>query len=318
MTVLSTTEKKNPRNTTRVVSHKDTTLVVLQVTLGIFWLIDATLQFQPSMFGRAFVIQTLDPASLGTPWIVHQPAHLAAQLMIGHIAVLNACFASTQLLIALAIFSTRFRRIGLAVSIVWSLLIWWLAEGIGGVSTGATALSGAPGAAILYALAAVLLWPTGVAHDHAFRAHGATRWSPSRSRGGQVAWAVLWLSFAYFGLESANRTPLALHRLAMRAATDEPGWIAALNHALAGPLAHRGAQWSLALAAVYVAIAFSVFDSRTRRSGLVASVVIAAAIWLVEDFGGIFSGTATDVNTGPLLILLALILWTDRRICIKQ
>jgi hypothetical protein len=44
--------------------------------------------------------------------------------------------------------------------IAWSLGVWWFGEGLGMVLTGDTSpVNGAPGAVILYALLAVLLWP---------------------------------------------------------------------------------------------------------------------------------------------------------------
>lgn len=43
---------------------------------------------------------------------------------------------------------------------MWSLGVWWLGEGLGGLFSGmASPITGAPGAAILYALIAVLLRP---------------------------------------------------------------------------------------------------------------------------------------------------------------
>ena len=51
-------------------------------------------------------------------------------------------------------------RLALAASIAWSIGVWWFGEGFGGVLSGAASpLNGAPGAVILYALLAVLLWP---------------------------------------------------------------------------------------------------------------------------------------------------------------
>ena len=32
-------------------------------------------------------------------------------------------------------------------------------------------------------------------------------------------------------------------------------------------------------------------------------------IWVAEDFGGVLTGTGTDVNSGPLLALLAAAYW---------
>jgi hypothetical protein len=38
----------------------------LQLTLGVLWLLDAALQYQPYMFSRAFATQTLAPTAQET------------------------------------------------------------------------------------------------------------------------------------------------------------------------------------------------------------------------------------------------------------
>jgi hypothetical protein len=49
------------------------------------------------------------------------------------------------------------------------------------------------------------------------------------------------------------------------------------------------------------------------RVTLVLAVVVAAVIWVFgEAFGAIMAGGATDVNSGPLLALLALSYWPSR------
>ncbi len=46
---------------------------------------------------------------------------------------------------------------------------------------------------------------------------------------------------------------------------------------------------------------------------LVVAVVVSLLWWVVgEDLGQLFTNGATDVNTGPLLILLALAYWRFR------
>ena len=66
-----------------------------------------------------------------------------------------------QLFLALGIAWRPTVKLALAASVAWSLGVWWLGEGLGGVLNGtADPVTGAPGAVILYALLAVLLWPT--------------------------------------------------------------------------------------------------------------------------------------------------------------
>ena len=108
--------------------------------------------------------------------------------------LLNTIFATIQLLLAIGIAWRPTVRVALAASIAWSLGVWWFGEGLGMVLTsGASPVNGAPGAVIIYALLAVLLWPA----DRT--AVGAVHRGP---RGGRpvarALWLVLWLSLAYF------------------------------------------------------------------------------------------------------------------------
>lgn len=295
----------------------DTLLVrrrrALQIVLGIIWLIDAGLQYQPYMFTRDFVTQTIAPAAAGTPWFVDRPAMWAARIMLPHIAVDNALFATIQLLIAVALFYRPLVRVGLAVSVVWALGIWYLAEGIGGITHAAPAIAGAPGAAVLYALIALLVWPRRHTSRRAdgdlsvARAGALGRILPS------LLWVVLWCGLAALGLQAANRTPAALHDTVTGLSDGEPHWIQTMNRALAAPLAGRGLTWSIALSVAFVLIAAGVLIRPTIRAALVLAAVLGVAIWLAEDFGGVLTGSATDVNSGPLLILLAAAFWPVTR-----
>jgi hypothetical protein len=59
----------------------------------------------------------------------------------------------------------------------------------------------------------------------------------------------------------------------------------------------------LAAASIYLSPMFT-------QVMIVTVIVIFALIWVgVEDFGGILAGGATDPNSGPLVILFALIYW---------
>ena len=132
----------------------------LQLALGAIWLVDALLQLQPYMFSRQFITGTIDPVAAGNPWLVARPISWAAHLAAGHLALANAGFALIQLLIAAGLFYRRSVKFALGISIGWSLFVWWFGEGFGGLLTGASPLTGLPGAVILYALAAWLVWPS--------------------------------------------------------------------------------------------------------------------------------------------------------------
>jgi hypothetical protein len=131
----------------------------LQLALAALWLLDAVLQFQAFMFSRSFP-RMLAAAARGNPAFIADPITWSAQLIGAHAAAANAGFATIQLLLALGIARRPATRGALAASIAWALTVWWLGDGFGLVLTGtASPVNGAPGAVIIYALLAVLLWP---------------------------------------------------------------------------------------------------------------------------------------------------------------
>jgi hypothetical protein len=279
----------------------------LQLALAGIWLLDAALQCQPFMFTKAFG-QSLAAAAMGNISVVAGPINWNASLVEAHPVLLNAVFAAIQLLLAVGIAWRRTVRIALAASVAWSLAVWWLGEGMGGMLAGmASPLNGAPGAVIIYALLAVLLWPTERPGAPApFIAARAIGTSAARA-----AWFGFWMILASAALWPRNRAPQGIAFLILDAGNGEPAWLAALDKHVAVQLAERGLAASVVLAAVLALISVAVWlPPLTARSVLVIAMALAAASWVLgQAFGGIATGQATDPNTGPLLVLLALCYW---------
>lgn len=279
--------------------------------LAAIWLLDAVLQFQPYMFTRAFPNEVIAPTADGNPGWIHGPVLWASSLMAHHIVLLNAAFALVQLLIAVGLFWRRTAKLALAGSVVWSLMVWWLGEGLGGLFVGPVSpLAGLPGAVILYAVIAVLLWPRETVDADVSPISSVATRSIARRPVALGIWVVLWLGFAAESLRGANRAPGALHDLVAGAADGEPRWLGHVNSWAAGLLDGRGLGFSIALAVCFVLIALSVFVPALTRAGVVLAVIISLLIWVVaQDFGGILTGHGTDPNSGLPLALLALCYW---------
>ncbi|HMD22627.1 MAG TPA: hypothetical protein VKH61_00915, partial [Streptosporangiaceae bacterium] len=107
----------------------------LQLALGALWLLDGMLQFQPSMFGHGFP-QMLSGSAQGNPAVVARPITWSAGIIGHHVVALNAVFAVSQLLLGLGIAWRPAVKLALAGSVAWSLAVWWLGEGLGGVLAG--------------------------------------------------------------------------------------------------------------------------------------------------------------------------------------
>jgi hypothetical protein len=279
---------------------------VLQLVLAAIWLLDAVLQYQSFMFTKGFS-QLLAGTADGNPSVIARPITWDATLVEHHAVLINTIFATIQLLLGLGIAFRPTARLALAASIAWALGVWWFGEGLGMVLTGnASPVNGAPGAVIIYALLAVLLWPV----DRG----GPALFTAARAVGAHVArglWLVLWLSLAYFALLPASRAPQALHSMITGMESGNPGWLAAIDRGAASLVAGQGLAASVVLAVALAAIAVGAYlPPPVAKATLVLAIVVAAAIWVFgEAFGMILAGGATDPNSGPLLALLALAYW---------
>jgi hypothetical protein len=283
----------------------------LQLALAAIWLLDGVLQYQAFMFTKGFN-QMLAGTATGNPTVIAKPVTWDANLIDHHMVLLNAIFATIQLLIGLGIAFRPTTRVALAASVLWALGVWWFGEGLGGVLSGAASpLNGAPGAVIIYALLAVLLWPAVRTVPAPFAAAGAVGAHVARA-----LWAVLWLSLAYFALTPVNRAPAGVSGMIAGMESGEPLWLQHLQKSAASLIGNQGLATSIVLAAALVLIAVGVYlPAGIARATLVLAIVVAALIWvLAQAFGGILATGATDVNSGPLLALLALAYWPRRTV----
>jgi hypothetical protein len=282
----------------------------LQLILAGLWLFDGILQYQPAMFTKAFP-QMLGGSAEGNPAVVAAPITWSAGLVDHHLALLNAVFATIQVALGIGIAWRPTVRLALAASVAWSLAVWWLAEGLGGVLAGtASLIDGAPGAVILYAVLAVLLWPVGRDADAPL--------TPTPVAAGGLAralWLAVWGSMAVLAVLPAARAPQALSGAISDTEPGQPAWLGWLDSRVASALSQHGAPASIVLAAVCAAVAVGIFlPARQLRPVLVLALVTAAGLWLAQGLGGIFTGMSTDPNSGPLLALLAMSFWPARRL----
>ena len=241
----------------------------LQIALGLIWLLDAILQLQSYMFGPGFA-NMLASAAAGNPAVISSPILWTSHL-VAHDAVLwNTVFALTQLAIAVGLLWRPAVKAALAGSIAWSLAVWWLGEGLGGLLLGtANPVNGAPGAVVLYALIALLAWPVPSGDPGRGGIAGA---SLLGSRGSRAAWLLLWAGFGCLLLQPAVQAPHSLHNALAGNAAGEPGWLAALDHIAATAAGSHGTPACIVLAALSALIAAGVLHPVTTRPALIAAI----------------------------------------------
>ena len=278
--------------------------VAARYALAGLWLLDGALQLQPFMFTRGFANDILLPAAQGQPGVIAAPMQWSAHLIASHPILSNTSFAAVQLLLGLGLLAGRAPRLALAASVVWSLSVWWLGEGLGGLTSGhAMLLTGAPGAVLVYVVLAVLAWPSA-------RGPEPNRESQRVTAIPIASWSALWLVGAVYQLLPGQNSGRAISAAISGATANGPTWLAHAGTRLAEhlPTGHADA---IALAAVQALIGLLVVvPGRARRIALCSGGLLALAFWVFgQSLGGLNTGQATDPNTAPILVLLAGLCW---------
>jgi hypothetical protein len=163
---------------------------------------------------------------------------------------------------------------------------------------------GAPGAVLLYGLIGLLVWPTSRPAERS-----AADGGPIGDRGGKIIWSVLWVEAAYLWLLNVNSSKNAIHDQLLGMASAAPHVLATWESSVATVAKNNGVTLAIVLAVASAAIAGGVW-TRWRPIALGGGIVLVLAYWVLgQSMGGPFwIGNATDVNSGPLFVLLALTL----------
>lgn len=275
----------------------------LQIALGIFWLLDGGLQAQPFMFTRDFATQLVAPVGQGQPGVVSGPVNFAARVIAQHPFAWNLLFVAAQLLLGVGLLLRRTARIALIASIVWALGVWYTAEGLSGLASGhASLLTGAPGSALLYAVLAAAAWPNGTRNAEA--PAGWLVW----------AWTALWVGAAVYQLLPGQNSGSAVASLLSDAAQGSPSWLAPVDTSIANWVGRNGALAVGALAVMEFLVGVTALSRKTRTWALALGIVVSLAIWVIgQDLGQLYTGQATDPNSAPLIVLMALALLSPVR-----
>lgn len=281
-----------------------------QVLLGVIWLIDGLLQFQPYMFHKTFVTTIIDPNVVGQPGIIAAPITWIAHLIEPRVALFNAFAATLQVAIGVGLLYRRTVKPALLASFVWAIGVWFTGEGLGMIFAGtANPLTGAPGAALLYIVAGLLCWPRTVRSEHRATETRVRPYGLLGERGARLAWAALWLGSAALWLFPANDSSGATHD-AIAAVPSGAGWLTSVLGAAAKATAGHGTTIAIVMALVSAGIGVAALRRTRQAVGLVVAIAISLAFWVAgQGFGGVLTGQATDVGSAPLMILIASMLY---------
>lgn len=291
----------------------------LRRVLGALWLIDGFFKLQPLMFTNRMVPFILLPRVPGQPGPVAASLQEIALLVNQHLTVADLLFAIIEIEIGLFLLVNLWVRETIIVSVVWAILVWYAGEGMGLMLTGqASAMVDAPGAVLFYALLGVLVYPR-AASPHEARDGKERIGLLSRT---QARWVLggFWVFAALLQLQAHWWQPGSFAD-----AVSDGLRTGGLDGTLIDPLIQPLASFANATAALEVpenallilaflglGIALIVARPAHLRRWLGVSMVFSFLIWWgMQGFAALFSGLATDFESGPLLIILALACWPN-------
>jgi hypothetical protein len=280
----------------------------VQVALGLVWLLDGLFQFKSFMYTHGIITEVFAPAAAKQWSIVGGPMKTFDSFYGHDLTLWNTLSGEIQVAIGLAlIVSRKTVKPALLVSFGWALLVWWFGEGFGGLTSNTlpSPLMGAPGAVILYAIIGLLVWPS---NKQAGRSPAAS--GPLGDRGGCYAWSALWLLATGLWLVNVNRAKGATHEMITAMAGASPHWLGSFQSSVASHTQGHGTAIAVALAIVSLAVAVGVWTP-LRWPALALGIVLSLVYWVLgQDIGGPFwTEGATDFNSGPLFVLLAVALF---------
>lgn len=275
----------------------------LELALGCLWLLDGALQLQSHMFTKDFFEGVLGMANMGLPPFLSRATYHVTLMLVAHPVAWNGLFALIQIGIGVGLIWGRGRvvtaaRVG---SVGWGLAVWVFGEGVGAIFMGGTSLlTGAPGAALLYSLLTVAIWPVAPGTALARAQAGLAR----------VSWSGVWLAGALLELTAVNHAAGVPGAQIANGAFGEPGFVGAVDRAVGNGIRGGGMAFAAVLGVAAASIALGLWRERTRRPALIAGVTVAAFVGLIgQNLGTILSGQGTDPGSAPLLVLMAISVW---------
>ncbi|WMT49574.1 MAG: hypothetical protein RE472_01080 [Thermoplasmatales archaeon] len=285
----------------------------IRLVLGILWIVDGILQFQPEM-PYGFLSVVIEPSIQAINNVgVEKFLMIAYNIWLLHPFQFDALSGSLQIFIGVAYLlnrSTKALKYISFISIIWAIVIWIFGEGFGGIpESGVSLLTGFPGSALIYIILAVpyILPKFGNIKNlqkyfiytvsTIFLIGGILQLIPGNTfwTKGQLAYDI------YMNINQQGENPIVY---------------AILNHAYVYLLFREN---YINIFMFLLMIASGLFILLRIRTGLILATVFVGLTWLLFQDMGIYILPATDPNTGlPLLLVLVILIEIDFQVSNKR
>jgi cytochrome oxidase Cu insertion factor (SCO1/SenC/PrrC family) len=273
---------------------------LIRIGFGVLWILDGLLQAQPAM-PLGLAANVTEPSADGAPGWVRGLVDFAARGWTYH--PVNAAAAAVWIQIGIGIWLVTaargpWSRLGGLASVGWGLVVWIFGEAFGGIfAPGLSWLFGAPGAALLYAVAGALI----ALPD---RAWAGPRLGRAVLGGTGLFLTGMALLQAWpgngFWSGTVDGKPGSLASMVQgMAQASQPRFLSSLVNAVGTFAAGHGFAVNLVLVVALAAIGLALASGRRAvlRPAIGLLLVLCAAVWVVVQDLGVFGGLGTDPNS---------------------
>jgi cytochrome oxidase Cu insertion factor (SCO1/SenC/PrrC family) len=309
---VSAREWLRPGKAARPASPEPAWRQLLRVGFGIIWILDGLLQAQPSM-AAGLPSQVIEPTAASSPGWVQHIVNLAGTTWSYHPIQAGASAVWIQIGIGVWLIAAPrgpWSRLAGLASVAWGLVVWVFGESFGGIfAPGLTWLFGAPGAALFYCAAGLLI----ALPERDWHAPRVGRTILGVMGVFFVGMAVLqaWPGRGFWQGTLHGQPGTLTGMVSSMSGTPQPALFAAWVRAFASFTAAHGFAVNLFAVIALAALGVSMITTAAARgpawlprATIVALIAICLADWvLIEDFG-FFGGLGTDPNSMIPIILV--------------
>ncbi len=281
---------------------------LLCIGFGIVWIFDGLLQAQPAM-AAGMPSQVIEPTAASSPLWVQHLVNWAGTSWSYHPIEAGAAAVWIQLGIGAWLIAApggRSQRLAGIVSVGWGLVVWVFGESFGGIfAPGLSFLFGAPGAALIYCVAGLLI----ALPDRSWQTPRLGRQVLAGLGLFFVGMAVLqaWPGRAFWQGTVHGQPGSLASMVGSMASTPQPrflvGWLTAFQSFDAA----HGFAVNLLVVVALAGIGVALLTGRPQliRPALALAGVLCLATWVLVQDLGFLGGVGTDPNSMIPLLLLA-------------
>ncbi len=280
-------------------AYEPRSVAFIRISFGLLWIFDGILQAKPNM-PSDMISQIFTPAVAGQPTVL--ASIIRAGLYIWRYNPVGSDVTSVLLQVGIGIGmltarGRNVRRLVGYVGLLWSLSIFAFGEGFGMIFTkGASIIGGAPGAAIFYAFASLLL----IIDFNEGEDERANRLG-RRFIGGYFFLGALLQALPFEGFFTSSGISgifTAMSSMPM------PSWILHDQASIGAFVGTAPALWNLIFTLIFLVIGAVIFFDLSPNAGGVAALVVSFAMWFAGMGFGFLFPAATDPNSGVVIFVI--------------